>query len=172
MEANFEQSLRWVLKTEGGFVNDPEDNGGATNRGVTQRVYNRWRRRHNLPIQSVRDIKEIEVEAIYRNNYWDLVAGDDLPGGLDYCVFDFAVNSGEDRAAQFLQHILGAVPDGAIGPKTLAMVGEHTPRALIDQLCQDRADWLRTLHDFPHFGKGWISRVDTVKTRAESLLDV
>lgn len=172
MEKNFEQSLRWVLKSEGGFVNDPQDPGGATNQGVTQAVYDRWRRRHNLPLQSVRIIKDIEVEAIYRSGYWDLVSGDDLPSGLDYCVFDFAVNSGEDRAAEFLQRIVSVAPDGNIGPKTLFAVRNHTPRALIDQLCQDRRDWLRTLSRFPHFGKGWIDRVNTVQKRAESLLDV
>lgn len=172
MEVNFEQSLRWVLRSEGGFVNDPADTGGATNEGITQRVYNRWRRRHSLPDQSVRDIKDIEVEAIYRSEYWDLVSGDDLPGGLDYCVFDFAVNSGDERAGQFLQRIVSVAPDGNIGPKTLAAIMGHNPRSLVDQLCQDRKDWLRTLKRFPRFGEGWISRVETVQKRAESLLDV
>lgn len=172
MENNFEQSLRWVLKSEGGFVDDPQDPGGATDEGVTQAVYDRWRRSHNLPLQSVRDIRDIEVEAIYRNRYWDVVAGDDLPGGLDYCVFDFAVNSGEGRAAEFLQRLVMVKPDGQIGPKTLAAIAEHSPRALVDQLCRDRMDWLRNLKRFPHFGKGWISRVETVQVRAESLLDV
>lgn len=169
MDKNFEQSLAWVLQSEGGYVDDPEDPGGATNKGVTQAVYDTWRQAHNLPTQNVRDISDGEVEAIYRNRYWDAVSGDNLPSGLDYATFDFAVNSGVKRAATYLQNILGVTPDGHIGPVTCQAASERVVPDLIDDLCTDRLNFLESLPTYPHFGVGWSNRVKTVRARAKGL---
>ena len=107
MKANFDKSLALVLVHEGGYVNHPKDPGGATNRGVTQAVYDAYRKTRGKAGQSVKFITDEEVNAIYKFQYWDRVQGDLLPAGLDYAVFDFAVNSGVGRASKYLQ----AVPD-------------------------------------------------------------
>ena len=60
------------------------------------------------------------VGPLYKRKYWDKVAGDLLPSGLDYAVFDAAINSGPGRAAKWLQELVGVTADGAIGPGTLA----------------------------------------------------
>lgn len=170
MKDNFDKSLALVLKHEGGYVNHPADPGGATNRGVTQAVYDAWRGSHDLPKQSVKHIMEGEIAAIYLNRYWDAVSADDLPAGLDYAMFDFAVNSGTKRAAQYLQRIVGVLDDGKIGPKTLAAVRQHSATHLIERLCANRMTFLRNLGTFKHFGKGWTRRVTDVERTAKGMV--
>jgi lysozyme family protein len=169
MKANFAISLAHVLQHEGGFVNDPRDPGGATNKGITQAVYDDWRHGHGLPAQSVRALVQIEIEAIYANRYWAPIRGDDLPSGLDYAIFDYAVNSGVARASRFLQQSAGVVADGKIGPMTIAAVKAIPPRLLIRDVCDARLDFLRHLETFDRFGRGWTSRVNEVRAQAEAL---
>lgn len=165
MKANFDRSLAAVLVHEGGYVNDPRDPGGATNKGVTQAVYDDWRARHGLAKRSVRALEQDELQAIYRHNYWDQVKGDDLPAGVDYATFDFAVNSGVGRAARFLQAAAGVVQDGAIGPATLAAVGRD-PAHIVSTLIDNRLAFLRALGTFKTFGKGWTARCEGVRRMA------
>lgn len=159
---NFRPSLTLVLAHEGGFVNHPADPGGATNFGVTQKVYDAFRRYHGLKPQSVRHIASSEVSEIYNKNYWRLVRGDSLPCGLDYAVFDFAVNSGVSRAVRYLQRLVGVEDDGAIGLMTLAAIeakAKADEEGLIAQYCANRMAFLRSLGTFKTFGKGWTRRV-------------
>lgn len=169
MKQNFESALAAVLVHEGGYVNHPKDPGGATNKGVTWRTYNAWRKRQNLPERNVREITDREVAAIYRAQYWNAVRGDDLPSGVDYAVFDFAVNSGPARAAQFLQRIVGVTADGVIGELTVAAGRKADPAKVITALCDNRLAWLKRLKTWSTFGRGWERRVVEVKTAALAL---
>lgn len=169
MRDNFAPSLAAVLRSEGGFVNDPRDPGGATDEGVTQTVYDDWRTDQGLAQRSVRDIDQAEVEAIYRKLYWDVIQGDGLPFGVDYCTFDFAVNSGVNRAARFLQRGSGAVEDGHIGPASVATAKAIPPATLIDRICDARLAFLKCLPIFDRFGHGWTSRVEEVRARAKDM---
>lgn len=160
---NFDACLPWTLAYEGGWSDDPRDPGGATMCGITQRVYDDDRDTRGLPRQSVRLSTEVERAGIYRRRYWNRVSGNDLPGGVDYAAFDYAVNSGVGRAVRALQHIVGAAEDGDAGPDTLAHVGHYVVRygatALTDALCQARMAFLRGLPTFRTFGRGWTARV-------------
>jgi lysozyme family protein len=169
MKCNFDAALAAVLAHEGGYVNHPRDPGGATNRGVTQAVYDDWRSGRGLPARSVRHIAEDEVSAIYKRQYWDAVKGDDLPAGVDYCVFDFAVNSGTNRASRYLQQAVGATPDGQIGPATLAAVGCKPPSEVVEAICDARMAFLKRLPTFDAFGRGWTRRVADVRAKAGAL---
>ena len=162
MRENLETALKHVLVHEGGFVNHPKDPGGATNRGVTQRVYDAYRDRQGQSRRSVRAITADEVADIYKRQYWDAIRGDDLPSGLDYAVFDYAVNSGPRRAAQDLQRELGVAVDGVIGNVTLAAVAKADVYDLIDRLCARRMRFLKGLKHWSTFGKGWTRRVTDV----------
>ncbi|WP_292497888.1 putative peptidoglycan-binding domain-containing protein, partial [Mesorhizobium sp.] len=102
----------------------------------------------------------------YRCFYWDAVAGADLPDGIDYAVFDFAVNSGPGRAAKYLQAVLGVVQDGRIGPATLAAAGAKPAGVVIDALCDARLAFLEKLPTWPSFGRGWSVRVASVRRQA------
>lgn len=169
MRDNYAASLAAVLVHEGGYVNHPRDPGGATNKGVTQRVYDDWRERKGLPRRSVRELQQSELEAIYRRQYWDIVKGDELPSGVDYCVFDFAVNSGVNRAARYLQRAVGAAEDGQIGPVTLKAVAAMEPDCLVDNICNARMTFLKGLTTFDVFGRGWSRRVEDVRAKAKAM---
>lgn len=166
MKDNFGKCLAWVLVHEGGYVNDSHDPGGATNKGVTQAVYNGWRKSHGQKTQSVIAISADEISWIYRMLYWDRVRGDDLPSGVDYAVFDFAVNSGVHRASKYLQAVVGAVGDGIIGKGTLAAVDRMGAKETVIALCRKRLGFLQGLKIFWRFDKGWTRRVEEVRRTA------
>ncbi|WP_116654880.1 glycoside hydrolase family 108 protein [Pelagibacterium sediminicola] len=171
---NFAGALAGVLVHEGGYVDHPKDPGGATNMGITHRVLAEWRGKSTREVskQDVRNLTKTEAGAIYRARYWNEIKGDDLPAGVDYAVFDFAVNSGPARAAKFLQRIAGVPQDGRIGPVTLAAVRSADPGTTIIRLCDDRLAWLKTLSTFSTFGRGWSRRVGEVKIDALAMAGV
>ena len=170
---NYSTALKLVLAHEGGYVNHPKDPGGATMKGVTQKVYDGYRKLKGLPKRSVREIEQAELAEIYEKNYWDAVSGNLLPAGVDYAVFDYAVNSGPSRATKDLQRTVNAwtnkVPglepigvDSDFGPATLEGVikcANFDEVGFIESLCDRRMSFMRSLKTFPTFGKGWTRRV-------------
>ena len=175
MNGNFEQCLEWLLKHEGGFVNHPDAPGGITNKGITLNTYSRWLSEvmdidAELNEDTMRNIPDAHVEQIYRQEYWNRVNGNDLPSGVDWAVFDWAVNSGTGRAARMVQRCVGVNADGAIGPLTLAAVRGHGDTRLIEQLTQRRQAFYERLKTFEHFGKGWTRRNEETKEQAFSLV--
>ena len=165
MNTNFEKSLAELLKHEGGFVNHPSDPGGATNLGVTQVVWEDWIDRA-VSEENMKALTPAKVAPLYKELYWDRIKGDKLPSGVDYCVFDAAVNSGVSRAARWLQTTVGAVADGAIGEQTLKQVLLTNPQMLIDKYSANRLSFLQRLSTWPTFGKGWERRVEEVRVTA------
>jgi lysozyme family protein len=167
-------ALKLVLAFEGGLVNNPKDPGGKTNKGITQAVYDAWRKNRLLIQRDVSLIDDSEVAAIYDAQYWDRVKGDALPSGLDYAVFDYAVNSGADRAVEDLQRTINAnatyygvsaslAVDGEIGESTMAAIAMACRKdadGLIIAYCDRRLAFLKTLKAFGTFGKGWTRRVE------------
>ena len=99
MKDNFDDCLKMLLKHEGGYVNHPKDPGGETNLGVTRKVWEEWIGKPAGP-DAMKKLTVNDVAPLYRKMYWDKVRGDDLPGGVDWAVFDWAVNSGTGRAAK------------------------------------------------------------------------
>ena len=159
-----------ILRHEGGFVDHPQDPGGATNRGVTIGTLKRLGIDKDgdgdSDIVDLRLITEADAVAVFKRFYADTVQADLLPPGLDYAMTDFAVNSGPSRAAQHLQRILGVEADGHIGPKTIEAIGGWNLLALIDKLCESRLRFLRALKTWGTFGKGWERRVRQVNSEA------
>jgi lysozyme family protein len=168
MRENFEKSLAELLEHEGGYVNHPRDPGGRTNLGVTQDVWEDWIDRA-VTEENMRALTPAKVAPLYREMYWDRVKGDKLPAGVDYCVFDAAVNSGASRAAKWLQTTVGAVADGAIGEQTLKQVLLTNPQMIIDKYSAIRLEFLKGRSTWPTFGKGWERRVEEVKATAHKM---
>ena len=170
MKENFDKCLEMLLHHEGGFINHPRDPGGMTNFGVTRMVYEKWVGR-KMSEQDMRDLTPADVAPIYKNEYWKRCKCDDLASGLDWSVFDWAVNSGVGRSAKALQGIIGATQDGGIGPMTLKLLEEHEPRELIEKMHDKRQGFYEGLKTFDSFGKGWTRRNKETKDSALELLE-
>lgn len=169
MNDNFDKALQLVLKHEGGFVDHPRDPGGATNQGVTLQTF----RRFFGPSKTVDDLRGITSEQlahVYRSGYWDKCRCDQLPGGVDYAVFDVAVNSGPGRAAKFVQAAVDANQDGVIEGNTLELVDTQDAAQIINAICDKRLAFLQGLGTFDVFGKGWTKRVAEVRSKALEML--
>lgn len=166
----YNQALAAVLREEGGKSDNPKDPGGRTNQGITQTVYDTYRKRMGLPTRDVYIMESSERDAIYRQSYWDLIKGDDLPAGIDLAVFDGAVNSGPARAAKWLQQAVGTPTDGLIGPATLhAVVGAADPEIVIRNIMAARRSFLKGLKTFGTFGRGWMARCDRIEEQATAM---
>jgi lysozyme family protein len=169
MISNWDNAFNLMLKSEGGFVNHPSDPGGMTNLGVTKATWENWVGRESDEAE-MRGLTPEKVEPMYKKKYWDAVRGDELPIGLDYLMFDFAVNAGAGRAIKTLQSSVGATPDGGFGPITMAAVQAVDPVELIERFSQAKEDFYRSLNTFSVFGKGWLNRVADVKLKASAML--
>jgi lysozyme family protein len=165
-QARFERALALVLVHEGGFVNHPDDPGGATNFGITQNTFNHWRRGNGQEPRSVRHISQDEVRGIYRAGFWDSIRAEEMPEGVAYAVFDAAVNSGPGRAIRWLQAELGARQDGVVGPETISKLMQAEPVALVNSYCDRRLRFMQSLRHWPTFGRGWSRRVAEVRRQA------
>lgn len=165
MKDNFEECLAHVLKHEGLFVNHPKDPGGMTMRGVTRKAWEEYVG-HSVDELTMRSLSVETITPFYRAKYWDKVKGDETPRGADFAVFDLAVNSGTGRAIKFLQSVVGANPDGVIGPATMKLVAEVDPKELIVAICEKRLAFLQALPTWDTFGKGWGRRVKETEETA------
>jgi lysozyme family protein len=161
--SRFDECLKRILKHEGGYSNDPLDSGGRTNLGVTQRV---WEEFVGHPVTEA-DMKALtpqKVGSMYKLKYWNPSYCEVLPKGLDYVVFDFAVNAGTGRSVKTLQQAIGCVADGVIGPKTMAAINDANPKDLITKFSDARADFYQGIvtrkPDQARFIKGWLNRVE------------
>lgn len=165
MKDHFQTCLDLVLESEAGFV---IDNGGPTNLGVTQKMWESYLGRQTT-IQEIKNLTPLMVRPFYYQLYWEPTKCDELPAGLDYCVFDCAVNSGVGRSIRLLQRAVGADPDGRIGSITLALVRKCDPIKTIEQYCDERQRFLESLSTFPTYGKGWTKRVKNVCEQAKRM---
>jgi len=154
--STFAAALSLVLALEGGYVNNPYDDGGPTNYGVTQAVYDRWRREHGYTQQPVTEITREEAEAIYYAYFWrgEPEQWDDLGHpGIALYVFDMRI-----------QHRKWAT----IYQPVKRVLDLH-PLLGLAELHAARTHYYASLDDWPHFGKGWMRRAATVYKEAMRL---
>ena len=119
--------------------------------------------------QEMRNLTADQVTPLYREKYWNAIKGDQLPNGVDYLVFDFAVNAGVQKAIQTLQKVLGVKTDGVIGPVTLTAIKEADPEELIKDFTEEKENHYESLSTFETFGEGWMARSERVEQRAAAL---
>lgn len=163
----FNNSLKQVLKWEGGLSDHPQDKGGLTNMGITIGRWAEWTGQHDdsLARGQLKRVFEDEVKRIYFHSYWSKVWCDQLPENLAMMHFDCAVNQGPNRARKFLQKALGVKVDGAIGPLTLA-AARRSGATAVKKYAKVREKHYRSLRDFKTFGRGWINRLKDVTSEA------
>jgi lysozyme family protein len=160
-------ALPLVLIFEGGYSNIPEDKGGSTNHGVTQKTYDSYRQLKNLDTGDVKDITDDEVSEIYYNYYWLASHCDKMPEKVAVVVFDTSVNSGGGRAARTLQQALGVNVDGSVGNITLSKLQESDPLAVANSFLGIREQFYNNLASNDptqqKFLAGWLRRLGLVK---------
>jgi lysozyme family protein len=169
MQNNFKECLDLVLKSEGGYVNNPADPGGMTNLGVTKRVWEEYTG-HQADEKEMRNLTPEKVAPLYEQKYWRPCYGEVLPRGLDFVVFSMGVNAGPGRAVKLLQQSIGCVPDGVIGPATRGLICDSNTATLITKFSETRREYYRALKTFPIFGKGWLARVDKEEQEALNMV--
>lgn len=179
---DFHSAVSAVLakNIEGGYSNNPNDRGGATNRGISIREVRRLDAdvkldaylRKAFDVNKDGEITEADVPGwsepiavyFYRNHYWDVIRGNELPHSIALMTFDSAVNEGTPRAILHLQRALGVTPDGIVGPDTIAAAIVAANRSIVSDLTVpekmflSRVDRYRTLDDADTFFKGWLTR--------------
>lgn len=165
--ANANVLIPFVLHYEGGFVNDPKDSGGATNKGITlntfRSVYGRTK--------SVEDLKKLTNEQwrhIFKTLYWDKCKADMINDqSIANMLVDFAVNSGVTRAVKKIQKIVGVVSDGICGLQTLSAINSSNPRQTFEKLKAARLKYLQDVVKATpvkaRFLKGWNKRVNAIE---------
>lgn len=147
-----------IVSREGGYVNDPDDPGGATNHGVTIHTM----RRLGLDLTGdgqvttadVRRLTQEQAIAIFIEHYFTRPRIAELPEPLHATLFDMSVNAGTN-AVKILQRLLGkmGVPvsvDGAIGPRTIAATARahaHAPDHIVDAYGIERRNYYFDLAD-------------------------
>ena len=161
-KSNFGPVLDQIYKHEGGYVDHPNDPGGATNLGITHKTLAAWRGVSSVSKTAVKNINRTETDAIYRARYWDTVKGDNLPYGLDLVAMDGAVNSGPRRGVKWLQQGVGVRADGVVGPNTIDAARKSDATA-IERACDARMSFLRGLKHWGTFARGWSRRVADVE---------
>ncbi|HMF68689.1 MAG TPA: glycosyl hydrolase 108 family protein [Phyllobacterium sp.] len=166
--SNFQASLKLVLESEGGNDDDPDDHGGRTSRGVTQREYDAWRKEKGLPPLDVWKAPQSDIDIIYHDEYWNPLCNS-LPAGVDYIVFNNNVLDGPVQSTLLLQRALGVTADGRVGPITRAAIASADAKSLISKLSIESTDFYRSLHQ-PKFIKGWLNRVAFVQKNATTMV--
>lgn len=159
-------------------MNDPDDPGSATNRGITQATYDAWRARKSWPKRDVRSITDAEVEQIYEAMYWDAASCSQYDPLLGIAVFDCAVHSGVSRAVRLLQLVAGTREDGLWGPKSAAALRATIEThggsragiaAVISAYLDRREEFLReVVKRRPKSQKyldGWLNRLNDLRKR-------
>ncbi|KZK82251.1 putative Peptidoglycan domain protein [Pseudovibrio sp. Ad13] len=171
MQDTFQLIVSDLLESEGGFAHRSRkaDPGGPTNFGITQRTLSAWRGQ-SVSVQEVRSMERAEAVDIFRAQYWDAVKGDKMPSGLDYALFDFAVNSGPARAVKTLQSILGVAADGLAGAETFGALETHDLGDLVGKLSAERLRFMKRLKNWPYNKNGWTRRVRDVQQRSLELI--
>lgn len=149
----FNRALAIVLRFEGGsdVSRDPEDPGGITRWGISQRSY---------PDLDIPNLTYAEAAAIYELDYWRRCQCDALPPPLALMLLDSAVNQGPVTAIRLFQNALSHRPaDGIMGPKTIQAAKEADPWRVVVNFVERRWDHYNGLSISRHYLRGWTKRL-------------
>lgn len=169
--ANVNQLAPFILKWEGGFVDDPADLGGATNMGVT---IGAWKScgydkdgDGDIDVDDLHLLtREDVVNRVLKPHYWDRWKADDIKSqSVANILVDWVWASGA-HGIKIPQRLLGVSVDGIVGPKTLAAVNARNPRELFDMIKIARFDFIEDIcRKRPannKFKRGWMNRINDI----------
>lgn len=167
--ADVKKLVPFILKWEGGFVNDPVDLGGATNKGVTIATYDAYRKSIGKPggVENLKKISDEEWTAIMKNLYWDRWKADlIISQPVANVLVDWVWASGV-HGIKRPQRLLGVTADGLVGNKTIAAVNAAEPRKFFNDLIEDRVKFVDEICKArpanEKYRKGWLNRINSFK---------
>lgn len=168
--ANSSKLVPFILQWEGGFVNDPDDLGGATNMGVTIGTYEAYCRKKGYPRPTIERLKNLTKEEwaeIFKTVYWDRWKADGINNqAVANILVDWVWASGV-HGIKRPQKLLGVAADGLVGPKTIAAINAADPRKLFDAIKADRAKFIdeicKARPKNEKYRKGWMNRINAIK---------
>lgn len=149
---NFHEAFEILLGHEGELSAHPQDRGGLTKFGISQRAY---------PDEDIVNLTVERAKELYLRDYWKPVGCEHVPEGIRFDLFDMAVNSGLLAATRTLQRACGVVADGKIGPLTMKAIQDMDPIRLAARFNGHRLAYMASLRTWPSFGRGWAGRIAT-----------
>lgn len=160
--ADAHKLIPFILRWEGGFVNDPDDAGGATNKGVTIATFRHFFG-NDATIEQLKRISDEQWFHIFKVGYWDRWRADEIAcQSIANIVVDWVWASGQFGITQ-VQKILGVNPDGIVGPKTLAALNGRPADALFHQIRAARIAFVENIvrrkPSQKKFLNGWKNRI-------------
>ena len=167
MKDNFEQCLALVLKSEGGYVNNPADPGGRTNLGVTQKVWEAWVG-HPVDESAMRALGPADVAPLYKANYWDKIKGDSIDNQeVAEILADWVWMSGTVTPTKKVQKVLGIPQTGRFDSYTLSKVNKANGYWLWQEIAKERFKFIANLavyqpDKFAQFVNGWLNRMTNI----------
>lgn len=156
----------FILKWEGGFVNDPLDRGGATNKGITIGTFRNFYGQE-ATVEQLKNITDEQWLCIFKNGYWDKWKGDSIinQSVANICV-DWAWASGTGTSIKQVQRILGVSVDGIVGKNTLDAINKADPKSLFEKIHNQRIkfveDIVKRSPSQSRFIKGWKNRINAI----------
>jgi len=168
--ADIKKLIPFLLKWEGGFVNDPVDLGGATNKGITIKTFISYRKAINGPSPTIKDLKNIPDEewtSVLKMFFWDKWKADDIKSqSLANILVDWVWASGV-YGIKIPQRMLGVQQDGIVGPKTIEALNKEIPYIFWLSLMEERKDFVDNIvKNNPsqiRFKQGWLNRINDLK---------
>lgn len=155
----------FILSYEGGYVNDKDDRGGATCKGVTLSTY-RSVFGQNKTVSDLKSISDSEWLIVFKRYFWDKCMADALCSqSIANLLVDFAWASGTVRAIKKVQGVVGTKQDGIMGSMTLAAInGYKTDNVLFDKFKEERIKYIESIAvgTQSKFRKGWLRRVNAI----------
>lgn len=147
---NFDQACELLAIHEKGYVNDPNDPGGETNRGVSARTY---------PNEDIKNMTIARSKFLFMRDFWAPCSIDAMPGYIRFDVFDMAINSGPVPAVKALQRAIGVFPDGKVGPKTLMAISSNADDRVLRRFNAYRMLYCAEAKNWKSHGRGWTIRI-------------
>lgn len=169
--ANVNKLKPFILKWEGGFVNDPDDLGGATNKGITFATYCQYRKKKRITepatIDDLKNLSDLEWTEILKTMYWNRWQADRIKNqSVANILVDWVWASGV-HGIKRPQKLLGVSVDGIVGEKTLAALNEQNPETIFEKIKADRIAFIDEICKArpanEKFRKGWLNRINDFK---------